>query len=244
MTSHGSFLLRNRLLKWLEKGSYRQEMELEDVIFMSDQTFFAEYDYLFTCGTNLLFFLIPEYMTMKDPKTRLMKKEEISQEMESYFGDDTLGELAMHLGLVVDNDEEDMNGCFAANLCVIYESIRIKERAMTIVRDLVFRTFDFFKVYCSLIAPIAPIAAVGNSLDTGTNYKSRLQEYMQKTLGYLPRYWVASISGPDHARVFTMNVLDLSGHILGYGTASSKKQAEQEAAKFAMIHFFKILSNE
>ncbi len=63
------------------------------------------------------------------------------------------------------------------------------------------------------------------------DYKTRLQEVSARR-GAVPEYSVGGI-GPDHAREFTASVL-VDGSTLGRGTGSSKKRAEQEAARQAL----------
>ena len=62
------------------------------------------------------------------------------------------------------------------------------------------------------------------------DYKTRLQETLAAD-GRKPRY-VLNATGPDHAKEFTAEVW-VDGARVGSGTGSSKKRAEQEAAKDA-----------
>ena len=62
--------------------------------------------------------------------------------------------------------------------------------------------------------------------------KTVLQELAQKE-GYKVTYELTGESGPAHEKSFTVAV-KLQGKILGEGTAGSKKQAEQLAAKAAL----------
>ena len=65
------------------------------------------------------------------------------------------------------------------------------------------------------------------------NFKSLLLEYSQsKNLG-LPFYVVRNEEGPDHNKLFTVEVR-IQNEILGQGKGSSKKNAEQEAAQMAL----------
>lgn len=66
-----------------------------------------------------------------------------------------------------------------------------------------------------------------------TNYKSVLQEYVQAEFKTYPRYRVASQSGPDHRKIFTVDV-SVRGKKLGEGRGSNKKRAEQSAARDAL----------
>jgi ribonuclease-3 len=64
------------------------------------------------------------------------------------------------------------------------------------------------------------------------DYKTRLQEAVAKS-GGVPEYAVAGV-GPDHVREFTAEVT-VGGSALGVGTGTSKKRAEQEAAREALV---------
>ena len=68
----------------------------------------------------------------------------------------------------------------------------------------------------------------------GKDYKSLLQEFYQKKTKACPVYETLSISGPDHKRVFEVQV-KLGNKIFGPEKASSKKEAEQLAAKKALL---------
>ena len=63
------------------------------------------------------------------------------------------------------------------------------------------------------------------------NPKGRLQEWVQSRGGNTDDivYAIRETTGPDHARNFLIE-LSLSGKIIGKGQASSRKQAESEAA--------------
>ena len=64
------------------------------------------------------------------------------------------------------------------------------------------------------------------------DYKSILQEMVQTTKDSVT-YELVSEEGPAHDRTFTMNAI-VDGIVLGTGTAKSKKEAEQIAAKHAL----------
>jgi len=71
------------------------------------------------------------------------------------------------------------------------------------------------------------------------NFKSALQEYLQATKAGIPVYRVKSESGPDHRKRFLVEVGLKSGDkepgkALARGMGSTKKHAEQDAAKRAM----------
>ncbi len=65
-----------------------------------------------------------------------------------------------------------------------------------------------------------------------TDYKTKLQEYVQSDVRKTVTYDVVSVSGPSNKPLFKINVV-LDDIILGTGEGNSKKKAEQEAAKNA-----------
>lgn len=62
------------------------------------------------------------------------------------------------------------------------------------------------------------------------DYKTLLQEYVQHKHSGDLKYTVIGISGPDHKRVFTMQV-SIGGIVYGFGDGSTKQEAGQNAAK-------------
>lgn len=65
------------------------------------------------------------------------------------------------------------------------------------------------------------------------DYKTTLQEVIQKNKEERLTYVLSSESGPDHDKSFTVEVL-LNSNVIGTGTGKNKKRAEQMAAKDAL----------
>lgn len=65
------------------------------------------------------------------------------------------------------------------------------------------------------------------------DYKTALQELVQRESGQILRYRLTGEEGPDHDKRFFVEV-DLNGSPVGSGTGRSKKEAEQMAAKAAI----------
>lgn len=66
------------------------------------------------------------------------------------------------------------------------------------------------------------------------DYKTQLQEVCQKRYESLPQYETVRESGPDHEKVFEVE-LTIQGVLRGIGRGRSKKEAEQMAAKEALM---------
>jgi ribonuclease-3 len=62
------------------------------------------------------------------------------------------------------------------------------------------------------------------------DYKTKLQELSQDTLKATPRYVLAKEYGPDHDKIFGVQV-QIQGKVAGVGAGRSKKEAEQRAAR-------------
>ncbi|MCI2105173.1 MAG: ribonuclease III [Intestinimonas sp.] len=62
------------------------------------------------------------------------------------------------------------------------------------------------------------------------DYKTALQELVQRESGRVLEYRLMGENGPDHAKIFTVAVY-LNGTSIGSGEGRSKKEAEQAAAR-------------
>lgn len=65
------------------------------------------------------------------------------------------------------------------------------------------------------------------------DYKTLLQEFVQRSPNQTLAYVMVGESGPDHAKTFLAEV-HLNGERIGSGSGRSKKEAEQMAARDAM----------
>ena len=65
------------------------------------------------------------------------------------------------------------------------------------------------------------------------DYKTALQELVQRQADQVLTYRMAGEQGPDHDKTFLAEVL-LNGTPVGTGSGHSKKEAEQAAAKAAL----------
>ena len=69
------------------------------------------------------------------------------------------------------------------------------------------------------------------------DYKTALQELVQQKKNQVLSYAMVGQSGPDHDKKFDVEV-SLNGKVVGKGSGSSKKRAEQMAAKGAIENLF------
>lgn len=84
------------------------------------------------------------------------------------------------------------------------------------------------------------LAHLGPHLDQATadehqrNYKALLQQHGQRLWGLTPDYQVLDEKGPDHSKCFEVGV-SIGGRPLSTAWGMSKKDAEQEAARRALV---------
>ena len=69
------------------------------------------------------------------------------------------------------------------------------------------------------------------------DYKTALQELVQQKKNQVLAYRLVGESGPDHDKQFQVE-LTLNGEVVGLGTGSSKKRAEQAAAQAAIERLY------
>ena len=69
------------------------------------------------------------------------------------------------------------------------------------------------------------------------DYKTAFQELVQRKKDQIIRYTLVGEEGPDHNKQFRVEVT-LNGKTVGQGTGTSKKRAEQEAARAAMENLY------
>lgn len=70
-----------------------------------------------------------------------------------------------------------------------------------------------------------------------TNYKDQLVRYMQHAFQDAPRFFETRIDTVNNMKVFTYNVKNRSGTVLGTGKGASKKEAENMAARAALVAY-------
>ncbi len=88
------------------------------------------------------------------------------------------------------------------------------------------------KVVQQFILVEVPITKLHN-----VDYKTKLQELVQQKKNQVLSYVLVGESGPDHDKHFEVEV-SLNGKVVGSGSGSSKKRAEQSAAASAVENLF------
>lgn len=88
-----------------------------------------------------------------------------------------------------------------------------------------------FRVIERLFKPLVDEIGHGK---LSSDFKTELQELSQEVFQTTPDYRLVKDTGPDHDKTFYVEV-NIKGGLLGKGTGKSKKEAEQNAAKEALV---------
>lgn len=182
----------------------------------------ADYERLEFLGDSVVDLVITDYLYSCENED----EGEMTKVRASYVCENALYEYATNLGLnryiKVGHGEEKEGGKYKkAIVADIFEALM-----GAIYLDLGYATAR--RTVLNIIVPYIEDPNVTFFSD----YKSSLQEYVQTTQQSLI-YDLVSEDGPAHDRTFTVEVR-IDDIVYGTGVGSTKKEAEQEAAKVAL----------
>ncbi|MCC6546975.1 ribonuclease III [Candidatus Sumerlaeota bacterium] len=139
-----------------------------------------------------------------------------------------LGEIAVGLGigplLLLGTGEERSGG---------RERVSILGSALEAVCGAIYLSYPWEQIRPPICKFIVEPALGLISQHHVVDYKSRLQEWTQRYRQVVPAYRVTKEGGPDHSKVFEIEVV-LDGQRLASGTGRRKKDAENDAARHAL----------
>lgn len=186
------------------------------------------YERLEHLGDSVLGAVVSSYLIKRFPDENEgfltnLKKEIVCNEM--------LGYLSQKIGLdkfyIISRHNEDLcNG--RTNTKKLGDILEAFIGAVWIDSGYEFKVVNKF-----IINLIEKYINIPKILMNNRNYKEQLQKVFQAKLHYTPTYKILSSS----TNMYTMAVLDNNGGEIGVGTATTKKQAEQLAAKEALKNF-------
>jgi len=176
-------------------------------------------------GDAVLGFIIAQELYQRLPQS---SEGEMTELRSSLVRGDALSRLAKAISLgdylYLGKGEEASGGRRKpANLAGAMEAVIAAiflDQGLNATRDFILRLMgkELDKVLSQGIAP---------------DYKSQLQELIQARHQQTPTYQVIEETGPDHDRMFSVEVR-VGGTVLGRGSGKSKKSAEEEAARSAL----------
>ena len=178
-------------------------------------------------GDSVLGMLVAEYLYRSFPNR---PEGELTRMRADMVCEQTLAAAANRIGLgqhlLLGHGEEQGGGRTRSSILAdAMESVIAAsfldggmEAALQIVR-----TFIFVEV---------PVTKLHNA-----DYKTQLQEMVQQKKNQTLSYELVGQSGADHDKTFAVHVA-LNGTVVGFGSGSSKKRAEQDAARAAIEKLF------
>ena len=199
--------------------SYLNEVSAPDTVFTHDN------ERLEFLGDSVLSLIISEhlYLTYPDQKEGILTHyRSVLVRTESLA--DMTSKLQLSKFLFLSKGEHERGGVKTKSILAnTYEAV-----LGAIYLDLGILSAKKF-VFSTLLA--GPSAELESSL---LDPKSRLQEIVQKRFKSSPYYKTVHETGPDHAKTFTVEV-SINRVISGVGKGNSKQEAQQEAAKNALL---------
>lgn len=186
-------------------------------------------------GDSVLQFILTEELYREFPTER---EGVLSRRRAILSKGEFLTRLARDLGLDaclrLNKSEEDSGGRNRAS---------ILEDALESLIGALYLDSDLPTTRRILLAWYGPLDAHLSVSEDSENPKGRLQELVQPEHGNSAlRYEVSDTRGPRHARVYEVSVY-LVDELLGTGTGSSKKSAEEVAAREALAALRKKLAD-
>jgi len=179
-------------------------------------------------GDAVLDFIVTEKLYQDSPD---LAEGEMTRIRSVLVQQETLAQVAKRLKLgdylYLGKGEEAGGGRQKpANLAGVFEAIIAAiflDQSLAVTRELVLRL---------LAEELQEVVGRGKGID----YKSQLQELIQSKYRSSPDYRTIQAIGPDHDKLFTVEVM-IGDKVLGKGSGKSKKRAETEAARHALERF-------
>lgn len=202
-----------------------EETQLAERPLNTLELFDASYETLEHLGDSILGATVSTYLLKRFPSENEgfltdLKKDIVCNEM--------LGYLSQKIGLdkfyiISRHNEDACNG--RLNMKKLGDILEAFIGALWLECN-----HDFSVVYSFLVGLIEMYINIPKLLLNNRNFKEQLQKFYQAKFHYTPRYVMLSSS----ANIYTMAAVDENGVHLGVGSAVTKKQAEQLAAKEAI----------
>jgi ribonuclease-3 len=185
-----------------------------------------DYERLEFLGDAVLGFVVSDRLSRDDPSA---SEGVLTRRKQSVVRKETLAESARALGLGealrLGRGEESSGGRRKASLLAdTFEAVVgaiYSDGGLRAARSFVLRQLR------------EVIRVSGGMSDVADDYKTRFQEKVQGRSRVTPRYRMVATSGPPHDRRFEVEVV-VGDTVVGRGNGSTRKQAEQEAARQAL----------
>ena len=178
-----------------------------------------DYERLEFFGDSVLRFVVSEYLLERFPD---YDEGQLTAIRSVLVADKTLAEIAQDFGL--------------SKYILLGRQVQMRPsimaRSMEAIFGAVYNDLGLFEVQNVVLRLFGSRATDVDKDEAKDNFKAQLQEYSQGGGQGVPIYTVDKIEGPPHEPIFTVSVA-VEGKTLASGSGTTKKAAEQMAAKAA-----------
>ncbi|WP_407921931.1 ribonuclease III [Caviibacter abscessus] len=225
--------LRARLLNLMEKIGYKFKNEKYLLEAITHSSYAHEHSYLGIknneklefLGDSVLDLITTEYL-IETHKT--FNEGELSKLKSQIISETVFSSISTEIGLgdylYFSNGEIASGGKYRKS---------ILGDAFEALIGAVFKDSDYYTTREVALNLLKNKIEHINEIEGVRDYKTDLQEYVQSKYKITPEYILVDTAGPDHDKIFKVNVI-VNGQIRGEGIAKSKKEAEKSAAKNAL----------
>lgn len=170
--------------------------------------------------SDLLFSQVPELSEGEMTKKRaaIVCEASLSRALKRINGHEYI-----YLGKCEQNSNGKMKDAIIADAFEAILGAIYLDGGYEIARDICLELLD---------KEIKTVLSGGN---LNTDYKTQLQEILQRNGTVRIEYKLQKEEGPEHDKLFTIDLF-FNGRKIGEGQGKSKKQAEQEAAHYAILN--------
>lgn len=179
-----------------------------------------DYERLEFFGDSVLRFVVSEYLLERFPE---YDEGQLTAIRSVLVSDKTLAEIAQDFGL--------------SKYILLGRQVQMRPsimaRSMEAIFGAVYNDLGLFEVQNLVLRLFGSRATAVDKDEAKDNFKAQLQEHSQAGGQGVPVYTVEKVDGPPHEPTFSVSVA-IEGNVLASGTGTTKKAAEQMAAKAAV----------
>jgi ribonuclease-3 len=208
------------------------------------------YERLEYLGDSILNFIVANYLYMRFPD---QTEGFLSKIRTRIVNGKMLGYLAEKVGFnkfaIISKQVEDANGrnnykimedifeAFIAAIYIDFQNIDDKVILPSRIKLEPLTGAGYFIAEQWIIFIIENYIDFTDLILQKTNYKDMLVNYMQQTFQSVPRFLELNVSTVDSVKIFSYCIKDRNNTIIATATGSSKKEAENNVSKEALIYY-------
>jgi len=208
------------------------------------------YERLEFLGDSILNFIVANYLYMRFPD---QNEGFLSKIRTRIVNGKMLGYLAEKIGFsryaIISKQVEEANGrnnykimedIFEAFIGAIYIDFQTLDDKVILPERIRLEPLTgsgYFIAEQWIIYIIENYLDISELILQKTNYKDMLISYMQNTFNHIPRFLEVGVITRESVKIFKYCIKDISGTIIATSEGNSKKDAENNVSKEALIYY-------